>query len=87
MKYRSRTEIVYHILQVVKDEGDGALKTKIMYNALLSYTQLKEYLAVMMDTDLLQYESGTQRYKITEKGLRFLGIYDQIGTIMEENRI
>ncbi len=86
MKYRSRTEIVYQILQIAKTEGDGAARTKIMYKAFLSYAQLREYLTVMTDNDLLQFESDTQRFKITEKGLRFMSIYDQIGTVMEQQQ-
>ncbi len=41
MKYRSRTEIVNSILNAA---NGGATKTKIMYNAFLSYNQLKDYL-------------------------------------------
>ena len=44
MKYRSRTEIVSMILD---SANGGATKTKIMYNAFLSYNQLKEYLSVL----------------------------------------
>lgn len=87
MKYRSRTEIVHQILQVSKEEGnDGAVKTKIMYKAFLSYAQLREYLTVMTDNDLLQFESDTQRFRITEKGLRFMDIYDRIGMVMEQQQ-
>ncbi|HKG71457.1 MAG TPA: winged helix-turn-helix domain-containing protein [Nitrososphaeraceae archaeon] len=55
MRYRSRTEIITQILEIVNDGsssssrfGDGGVsKTKIMYKAFLSYNQLKEYLAVL----------------------------------------
>ena len=43
MKYRSRTDIVALILEATKD---GAAKTKIMYKAFLSYSQLKDYLSI-----------------------------------------
>jgi predicted transcriptional regulator len=67
MKYRSRTEIASHILEVA---NGGATKTKIMYRAFLSYAQLKEYLAMLTANDLLSYESSV--YRTTGKGLRFL---------------
>jgi len=38
MKYRSRTEIVINILNAV---NGGANRSKIMYKAFISYTQLK----------------------------------------------
>ena len=43
MKYRSRTELASNILEAA---NGGATKTKIMYKAFLSYSQLKEYLAM-----------------------------------------
>ena len=51
MKYRSRTEIVCNILD---STNGGATKTKIMYAAFLSYAQLKEYLSVLIENNLLE---------------------------------
>jgi predicted transcriptional regulator len=76
MKYRSRTDITAQILEAA---NGSATKTKIMYKAFLSYAQLKEYLAVLIENGLLQYIEGEQMYKTTEKGNRFLKIYNQIG--------
>ena len=52
MKYRSRTEIVSMILDAA---NGGATKTRIMYKAFLSYAQLKEYLSVLIENNLLEY--------------------------------
>ena len=41
-KYRNRTEIIASVLEATK--GGGASKTRIMFNAYLSYEQLNEYL-------------------------------------------
>ena len=49
-----------------------------MYKAYLSYSQLKEYLSLLQERDLLKYEEGSQIYTITEKGLRFMNAYDDI---------
>lgn len=56
MKYRSRTDIVSQVLEAA---NGGATKTKIMYKAYLSYEQLKEYLMVLVQNDLLEYIEGT----------------------------
>ncbi len=56
----------------------GATKTKIMYKAYLSYAQLKEYLAYMQENGLVRYEEGTQLYKITEKGMKVMHLYEEI---------
>ena len=69
MKYRSRTEIVAMILEAA---NGGATKTRIMYKAFLSYAQLREYLSVLIENNLLEYLEGSQNYKTTEKGLNIL---------------
>ncbi len=79
MKYRSRTDIVSQILEAA---NGGATKTKIMYKAYLSYAQLKEYLSVLVENGLLEFQKGTQTYKTTSKGLQFLRTYSQIGGLI-----
>ena len=79
-KYRSRTEIIYNILQTVRSE----VKTKIMYDSFLSYYQVKEYLTILVDYGLLQYNSDIQKFRITEKGIKFLELCDQIDCFKEE---
>ena len=74
MKYRSRTDIVGLILEAA---NGGATKTKIMYKAFLSYAQLKEYLTVLLEKDVLEYDDETQLFRTTEKGLRLLQMYNQ----------
>jgi len=60
----------------------GATKTKIMYKAYLSYTQVKEYLSFLLENDLVKYEEGSQVYRITEKGLHFLQVYGEISDLV-----
>lgn len=79
MKYRSRTEIVEMILQAARE---GATKTRIMYKAYLSYTQVKEYLSFLLENDLVKYEEGSQIYRITEKGIHFLQVYGEISDLV-----
>ncbi len=79
MKYRSRTEIVAMILDAA---NGGATKTKIMYKAFLSYAQLREYLSVLIENNLIEYIEGSQTYKTTEKGLNFLKMHNEIGELL-----
>ena len=79
MKNRSRTEIVAMILDAA---NGGATKTKIMYSAFLSYAQLKEYLSVLIENNLLDYIEGTQTFRTTEKGLNFLKMHNEIGELL-----
>jgi predicted transcriptional regulator len=79
MKYRSRTDIVGLILEAA---NGGATKTRIMYKAFLSYAQLKEYLTVLLENDVLEYEDETQLFRTTEKGLQLLRMYNQFDEMM-----
>jgi predicted transcriptional regulator len=80
MKYRSRTDIIGLILEAAN--GGGATKTKIMYKAFLSYAQLKEYLGMLLENGLLEYERETQSFRTTEKGLHILQMYNQFDEML-----
>jgi predicted transcriptional regulator len=79
MKYRSRTEIVSLILETA---NGGATKTKIMYIAFLSYNQLREYLSVLIENNLIEYLDGTHKFKTTEKGLNLLKIHNEMAELL-----
>ena len=79
MKYRGRTEILGNILDAA---NGGATKTKIMYVAFLSYNQLKEYLSVLIENNLIEYLEGANKYKTTEKGLNYLKMKNEIGELL-----
>jgi len=73
---RSRVEILANILNVAER---ATLKTHIMYKANLSHRQLEKYLGFLehngMLLQVLDIETGTRRYKVTEKGIDFLKDY------------
>ena len=83
MGNRSRTEIVAMILDVA-NKGGGETKTKIMYFAFLSYNQLKEYLSVLVENDLIEYLEGANKYKTTEKGLFFLKMHNELEELLPQ---
>ena len=51
-------------------------KTRIMYQANLSFVQVKKYLHALLMKELLRRD-GDSCYLITNKGLKFLELYDQ----------
>jgi predicted transcriptional regulator len=85
-KYRSKTEIVAHILQAANGRND-ITKTRIMYRTFLTYWQLEEYLAILIQSGLLEYLEARHTYKTTERGLKFLNIYEKMGELMPETRL
>ena len=76
VKYRSRTDIIVSMLEAARH---GGAKTKIMYSSYLSSHQLRAYLELGIRNGLLAYDSTKQRYRTTQKGLRLLELYDNIG--------
>ena len=74
-KRRDRHEIVAEILTIAIG---GMIKTHIMYRAKLSYSQINEYLPLLVDkgflenTNVLRMGQRTRIYKTTQKGLEFI---------------
>jgi predicted transcriptional regulator len=81
MRYRSRIEIISRILEIAN--GGNITKSKILYQSFLSYDKMKEYLEVLTKTDLISYDLDTHTFKTTEKGLRFLDIYNQMDDMIK----
>ncbi len=90
MTYRSRTEITIQILEVVNgcdDEKKGITQYKLMSKLFLSHEQMKEYLVLLIEDDMLSYEPTMRTFKATEKGLEFLQTYNQIDKMLKEKQI
>jgi len=74
-KYRGRIEIIADILCVVND-NNGARKTRIMYQANLSYKLLTQYLNEVVEAGLVTF--GTKDYYVlTQKGKEFLAKFGE----------
>lgn len=85
MKYRSRTDIFASILQSANNpKGVGI--TTIMYKSFLSHYQLKKYLSIMLENELIKLEEQDHLYKITEKGLRFLQLFSNINELIDTTK-
>ena len=87
MKNRCRNEIITSILEIISKGGSTTTRTKIMYGAFLSYTQLNEYMSFLLDKDLISYQQQKKTKRspsimITEKGIHFLRIHSQINEMI-----
>jgi len=82
---RDRSFIIAEILVVAKE---GALKTQIMYRVNLSFAQLKEYLSLLLNLNLLKAVKMSEKtiYKTTRKGLRYLQSYREIRELLKEEK-
>jgi predicted transcriptional regulator len=90
LKNRSRSDIVCQILEAANEDGEngeGITLTKIMYNVVLCNEQMKEYLALLIDGDLITYDSTMSTFKTTEKGLTFLQAYNHLDKMLKGQQI
>ncbi len=46
---------------------------------------MKEYLTLLAENELLEYEEGSQTYRTTEKGMRLLEIYNRMDELAPIN--
>jgi predicted transcriptional regulator len=90
---RSPTEITIQILEVVNgynsnnNNNEGLTQTKLMSKLFLRHEQLKEYLMILIEDELLIYDSTMRTFKTTEKGFTFLQGFNQIDKILREQQI
>ena len=82
MGNRSRTEIVAIILDAANEEGET--KTKIIYYPFLSYHELKEYISMLMENNIIEYIEGANKFKTTEKGLFFLKMHNELEELLPQ---
>jgi predicted transcriptional regulator len=70
-KHRSSLEIAVDVLSVASVK---TRKTRIMYQANLSFQLIEKYLASLLEQGLLKCDTGSC-YLITQKGKKFLQMY------------
>ena len=82
MKYRDKTEIITLMLRSASKEN-GAFKTRIMYEAFLSFSQLEVYFPLLLRNGLLEDGEIKKTYKITEKGLHILELCESLNHMID----
>jgi predicted transcriptional regulator len=96
---RSKMEVVFDILEIADREGrfgghyddnnehhrsgGDVIQTEIVNKALLGNNQLEEYLNFLTESDLLSFDSTTRKFKITQKGHRFVQLYNKMNDLLK----
>lgn len=86
MKYETRIELIGQMLEVAndftnddhRDNRNAVSKLKAMYKRFSHHDGFVEHLSFLLENDLLAYRKYERRYRITERGLRFLRLYVQL---------
>jgi predicted transcriptional regulator len=85
MKHRTQEEIAALILETVANSNSEATQTRIMYEAYLSYIQLKRFLSSLLERGLIEYQKEDRIYTITGKGIHLLQVYNQLIQLQTSN--
>lgn len=82
---RDRLRIIAEILEITKV---SALKTHILYQANLSFTQVNDYLKLMLEANLLNKVKKNDKYiySATKKGLDFLPQYQELTELLRTEK-
>lgn len=78
VKYRCRTAIISEILQSAMG---GATVSKLVSGSYVPFSRIGGYLLHLQENQLLTYNQKTLRYKITEQGMRFLHMYEEMNEL------
>ena len=85
MKHRDKSEIIASILRLLEDKN-GMGFTKIMFCSYLSYRQVNRFIRLAVNNGLLNYDSVTRHYKITTRGLEYLGLYSKMEKLLKAEK-
>ena len=82
-KRRSSFLIIAEVLEMAKE---GVVKTQIMYDTNMSFPQLKNYLSLLLERNLLEASQTSIKttYKTTEKGTQYLQQYRTIAELLNK---
>jgi predicted transcriptional regulator len=80
LKFRSGPEIIGLILQAVEEEP--LTRSKIMYQAMLNFTQVNDYTSLMIQQELLNYNKLKRKNIITDKGKQFLALFNETSKLL-----
>jgi len=75
---RSDVEIIADMLEIGEN---GAGKTRIMYNANMSYRQIQKYLGFLLAQgfiDKMEMGNPSVSYQVTENGLKLLKLINSV---------
>ena len=77
-KRRDREEIIVEILKAAKTP---TTRTRLIYASFLSGTELKEYVRMLIERKMLEFDELSRKLMITEEGKRFMKIYEDMRNV------
>lgn len=76
---RNREEIISQILKIC---AEGAIKTRVVYQANLNFKTVDPYLDLLVKNNLLEVHHGKKKlYETTKKGENLLEAMDKVNNL------
>jgi predicted transcriptional regulator len=84
-KKRERLEVVYDILNSVREHHNSIMPTRLQQKSNLSPQMFKEYTEELLEKKFLisEEKEGHKQYILTDKGYEFLSKYKQAMELIE----
>jgi predicted transcriptional regulator len=85
-KKRDRLQVIYDILEVIRDRGTKIKPTHILYKSNLSHQMMQLYLNELIKKEFIiegVTDKGGKTYSLTDKGYNYLNEYQKITSFIE----
>lgn len=82
MAYRSREEIFASILRTA-GSGEGITRSKIMFGAYLTYSQVVDYTKMLIQRGLIEHDSINKTFKTTPRGFTFIQLHNELNQMIK----
>jgi len=69
------------IEEILGSAAEGARQTKIMYDASLSYDQVKKYISKLLKSEMLSLNETGKIYLTTDLGIKFIRAFEDFKLI------
>lgn len=84
-KKRNRLQVIYDILNVIREKNGRIKPTHILYKSNLSYQMMEDYLdELKLKQFIIEQKTKTGKtYFITDKGIKYIQEYSTINNFMD----
>lgn len=82
---RSRLEIIYDLLNSIKEKGGTIKPTHLLYKSNLSHKKMTEYITELIGKGFVEEikKDGKKKYALTDKGLEYTNEFQRIKRFSE----
>ncbi len=82
---RSRLEVIYDLLNSIKEKGGTIKPTHLLYKSNLSHKKMTEYITELIGKGFIEAKNkdGRKTYALTDKGLEYTNEFQRMKRFSE----